>query len=241
MPIYCGSAQIMRKKARSSSPRRHLRTRKSVRSGAKPSSEKIDVASLERRFFKAASKTSDFGPSWVHASYKEFVGYFRSIPKEKPLTDHNFIVGAYFSYGWMPTMLRLGENVSAAIQAVNKARALAHPISEEEFLTIAAVINGSVVGASKLLHFICPNKYAIWDSRVYRFIFKEEPYYYRLEAPQVYQEYLNALRVIASSRSLNGTKDAVEKAVGYQVTDLRACELIMFANGKAQKQSAKHI
>lgn len=241
MPIYCGSAQIMRKKARSSSPRRHLRTRKSVRSGAKPGSTKIDVAKLQKRFFKAANKTSDFGPSWVHASYKEFVGYFRSIPKEKPLTDHNFIVGAYFSYGWMPTMLRLGENVSAAIKVVNKARSLAQPINEEEFLTIASIINGSVVGASKLLHFIRPDKYAIWDSRVYRFIFQEEPYQYRLEAPQVYQEYLNALRVIAKSRSFAGTKDAVEKAVGYQVTGLRACELIMFANGKAQKQSVKHI
>lgn len=231
----------MRKKARSSGPRRHLRARKSVRSGAKPGSTKIDVARLERRFFEAGNTTSDIGPSWVHTSYREFVDYFQRIPPGEPLTLHNFIVGAYFSYGWMPTMLRLGENVSAAIQAVNKARDLAHPISEEEFLTIAAVINGSVVGASKLLHFVCPDKYAIWDSRVYRFIFEEEPYQYRLETPQVYQEYLNALRVIASSGSFTGTKIIVEKTVGYQVTDLRACELIMFANGKAQKQTSAPI
>lgn len=138
-------------------------------------------------------------------------------------------------------MLRLGKDVSAAIQAVNKARSLPQPIKEEEFLTIASVINGSVVGASKLLHFICPVKYAIWDSRVYRFIFEEEPYQYRLEAPLIYREYLNALRVIVSSSSFARTKDAVEKAVGYRVTDLRACELIMFANGKAQKKNTEQI
>lgn len=210
-----------------------------MRSGAKPSSEKIDVASLERRFFKAASKTSDFGPSWVHASYKEFVGYFRSIPKEKPLTDHNFIVVAYFSYGWMPTMLRLGENVSAAIQVVNKARSLPQSINEEEFLTIASVINGSVVGASKLLHFICPEKYAIWDSRVYRFIFKEEPSTHRLSKPHAYQDYLDALRVLTKSSSFQRAKVSVVKAVGYRITDLRACELIMFANGKKKKQKRR--
>ena len=231
----------MRKKARSSTPRRHLRTRKRVRLGAKPGSTKIDVAKLERRFFEAANTTSDIGPSWVHTSYREFVDYFQRIPSGEPLTFHNFIVGAYFSYGWMPTMLRLGENVSAAIQAVNKARSLAQPISEEEFLTIASVINGSVVGASKLLHFICPDKYAIWDSRVYRFIFEEEPYQYRLEAPQIYREYLNALRVIVSSSFFAGTKDAAEKAVGYPVTVLRACELIMFANGKAQNKNTEQI
>jgi len=232
---------MMKKKAHSSDPKRSRRARKSVRSGAGPSAEKIDVESLKQRFFKVVNTTSDFGPAWVHASYKEFVRYFRSIPTEKPLTGHNVIVGAYFSYGWMPTMLRLGDNVSAALKAINKARSSPQEISEEEFLTIASLINGSVVGASKLLHFISPGKYAIWDSRVYRFIFQEEPYQYRLEAPQLYQEYLNALRVIARSKSFAGTKDAVEKVVGYQVTDLRACELTMFANGKAQKQSAERI
>lgn len=207
-----------------------------MRSLAKRRSKNINVASLERRFFKAANKTSDFGPSWVHASYKEFVGYFRSVPKKKTLTAHNFIVGAYFSYGWMPTMLRLGDNISAALKAINKARSSTRDISEKEFLEIAAVINGSVVGASKLLHFICPNKYAIWDSRVYRFIFKEEPSTHRLSKPRVYQDYLDALRVLTTNSSFQRAKDAVVQAVGYRMSYLRACELIMFANGKKKKQ-----
>lgn len=226
---------MMKKKVHSSEPKRNRCAKKSLRSSARPIVNKIDVASLKQRFFEAADRTSDFGPSWVHASYREFVGYFSSIPNEKPLTDHNFIIGAYFSYGWMPTMLRLGENVSAAIQVVNKARSLPQPINEEEFLTIASVINGSVVGASKLLHFICPDNYAIWDSRVYRFIFKEEPSTHRLSKPHAYQEYLDALRVLTKSSSFQRAKVSVVKAVGYRITDLRACELIMFANGKNEK------
>lgn len=208
-----------------------------MRSSAKPGSKKINVASLERRFFKAAKKPSEFGPSWVHTSYKEFVGYFRSIPKKKPLTHHKFIVGAYFSYGWMPTMLRLGDNISAALKAINKARSSTRDISEKEFLEIAAVINRSVVGASKLLHFICPNKYAIWDSRVYRFIFKEEPSTHRLSKPRAYQDYLDALRVLTKNSAFQRAKVSVVKAVGYRITDLRACELVMFANGKKKNKS----
>jgi hypothetical protein len=226
----------MRQKANSSGPRSTQRARKSARSRANHCSEKIAVASLKQRFFEAADRTSDFGPSWVHVSYKEFVGYFRSIPKKKPLTHHNFIVGAYFSYGWMPTMLRLGDNISAALKAINKARSSTRDISEKEFLEIAAVINRSVVGASKLLHFICPNKYAIWDSRVYRFIFKEEPSTHRLSKPRAYQDYLDALRVLTKNSSFQRAKVSVVKAVGYRITDLRACELVMFANGKKKKQ-----
>ncbi len=203
--------------------------------GAGLHEEKIDVPSLKKRFFELRIKSSDLGPPWVHTSYKEFVEYFRDIPAEKRLKEHNFIVGAYFSYGWMPTMLRLGDDIAKALKALNNARDSEEQISEDEFLTIASVINGSVVGASKLLHFVCPDKYAIWDSRVYRFIFEKKPHRYRLRAPRVYQDYINALHVISSDKSFATTKIAVEKVVGYQLTDLRACELIMFANGKATK------
>jgi hypothetical protein len=207
--------------------------KKGVKSRTRRSADKMDIVELKNRCIQAVDQNSDFGPSWVHNSYKELVKYFESVSSEKPLTAHHFFIGAYFSYGWMPTMLRVTGCIDDALKAVNKARASKQSISEAEFMTIASVINGSVVGASKLLHFICPDKYAIWDSRVYRFIFQREPYQYRLEAPLIYQEYLDTLKKITSDSEFSRVKILVEKSIGYVVTDLRACELIMFSNGKA--------
>jgi hypothetical protein len=53
--------------------------------------------------------------------------------------------------------------------------------------------NNSLVGTSKLLHFIHPKQYAIWDSWVFRFLNNEEPHKYKLEKPKTYLEYLRKL------------------------------------------------
>lgn len=197
--------------------------------------KKIDVQCLKKRFFGSEKTIQGAGPSWVHSSYKEFITYFESIFPGEPLTIHNFIVGAYFSYGWMPTMLRIGEELSAALEVVNKARSSKQKINEQEFKTIASVLNGSFVGTSKLLHFIRPDKYAIWDSRVYRFIFKKTPHHYQLNSFYIYQDYLCALQEIIRDKSFSNIKSTLEKFIKYPVTDLRACELYMFINGKSHK------
>ena len=81
------------------------------------------------------------------------------------------MIGRFMTYGWMPTILdELGEldDVSKEgnlVKYLNKAK---HHKKERlnirEIEHIASCINNSVVGASKLLHFINPNVYAIWDS-----------------------------------------------------------------------------
>lgn len=194
--------------------------------------DKIDKKDLWKRFIGFAENTNDLGPRWIHESYKEFIKYFESIPKNEKISKQQFIIGSYFTYGWMPTMLKLGSNIKSAIEAVNLARESRNIISQKEFQAIAYIINGSVVGASKLLHFVNPKKYAIWDSRVYRFIFQEEAYQYRLEAPDLYHEYLNSLKFIIEKREFLEIKNKVDETVGYEVTEMRACELIMFSNGK---------
>jgi hypothetical protein len=89
-----------------------------------------------------------------------------------------------------------------------------------------------VVGASKLLHFISPNKYAIWDSRVYRYLHQKTPYPHRLRAPNAYWDYLNFLNVLAEDSRFEAFWWKVVAAVGYAVTDKRACELLMFSKGE---------
>ena len=50
---------------------------------------------------------SDKGSSYIR-SYKEFLKYFTDL---ESIDIHNFIIGAHFVYGWMPTILTLrGED-----------------------------------------------------------------------------------------------------------------------------------
>ncbi len=184
------------------------------------------------RFYRDAETASSFGEKWIHLSYKEFVEFFGS---KKELTPHDLVIGAYFTYGWMPTMLELKGDIGALTAIANKSRRK-EGISRDEFSRFACAINGSVVGASKLLHFICPEKHAIWDSRVYRYLHQEAPYQYRLEAPDAYWDYLAFLDALVTDSRFKAFKLKVDNAVGYPVTDKRACELLMFTKGKKGTQ-----
>ena len=184
------------------------------------------------RFYRDAETVSSFGERWIHVSYKEFLKFFAS--KEK-LTPHDFVIGAYFTYGWMPRMLELRGNIDVVTAIANKSRG--ERISKGEFTRLAGAINGSVVGASKLLHFLNPREYAIWDSRVYRYLHQEAPHQYRLKAPNAYWEYLAFLNVLAEDFRFKNFRIKVVSAIGYPVTDKRACELMMFVKGEKENRS----
>ena len=185
------------------------------------------------KFFRDAETVTSFGEDWIHLSYKEFLVFFSS---KKELTPHDIVIGAYFTYGWMPTMLELKGDINMIASIANKAREN-DGISRADFSCLANAINGSVVGASKLLHFICPENHAIWDSRVYRYLHQEAPYQYRLEAPDAYWDYLSFLTALAEDERFEGFKMKVNSSVGYPVTNNRASELLMFTKGEKENPS----
>ena len=65
-----------------------------------------------------------------------------------------------------------------------------HLISTQELQILKNAFNNSLVGVSKLLHFIQPEKYAIWDSRVFRFLSGNEPHVSIFKQPETYLSYL---------------------------------------------------
>src|SRR5690606_14666185 len=118
-------------------------------------------------------------------SYPYFLNYFRNI---KEIELDNLIIGISFTYSWMPTILKSLNLVNSleAIKILNEVKN-GHFTSVEDLLILKQTINNSLVGTSKLLHFINPERYAIWDSRVFRFLnTNEEPHKYKLEKPAIY-------------------------------------------------------
>lgn len=164
---------------------------------------------------------------YVH-TYNEFLKYFSSL---KNIKRHNLVIGAHFVYGWMPTVLNLdSSNEKEVLYILNRVKN-GDRIAEKDIEMLKHSINNSIIGTSKLLHFICPNKYAIWDSRVCKYICGNVSQY-KIQQPKLYLEYLSAIDEIVKNKEFRSIQLKVEEECGYKITSIRAAELIMFEGGR---------
>lgn len=166
-------------------------------------------------------------------SYHEFVKYFSDL---KEVTKHHLIIGIHFVYGWMPTILELypksEETFDEAVIILNKAKNRSGLLlSVDDLNKLKELFNNSLVGTSKLLHFINPEQYAIWDSRVYRYLTGKEAHN-KIGNPDLYLDYLSLCKEIAARKEYDEIHKEITNAVGYDVTKTRSIELIMFCSGK---------
>lgn len=164
-------------------------------------------------------------------SYGAFIRYFNE--KHGTLNEDDLIIGIHMVYGWMPTIFefkhsRLGE----AVDIINAVK-LRRPIGAEELGVLKALLNNSIVGTSKLLHFINPEDYAIWDSRVYRFLSgKVNVDHVRVNQVSLYLLYLQRLRTLAAEPEFLSLVFApLMERLGVSVTPLRALELVLYVAG----------
>jgi hypothetical protein len=189
---------------------------------------RFDHDTITNRFFKDVSKLRSQDDGWIHRSYQSFLGFFDA---RSSIGASEAILGASLAYAWMPTILDFNgspEEVALLLQRVKQGESL----SNEELNALAKVVNNSMVGASKLLHFVRPDMYAIWDSRVYRYLTLQKPYAQRMRDPASYLEFLKLLQLLVSDKRFASAHRRVEKVVGYSVSPLRAAEYVMFVNGR---------
>ncbi|GAT64288.1 hypothetical protein [Paludibacter jiangxiensis] len=179
-------------------------------------------------------------------SYPIFVNYFKQITGE--ITKEHLIIAAHFVYGWMPTILTLNTgNSKKVLELLNRVRA-GSLLKEDELKTIKECVNNSMVGTSKLLHFINPEVYAIWDSKVFFYIRRTKNETvdkiistYGIEKEQNYRAYLKALQdIIQDIRFEDIYTDVLNKLNKLQlgnwaISKLRAAELIMFYTEKTRR------
>jgi hypothetical protein len=92
------------------------------------------------------------------------------------------------------------------------------------------LINHSMVGASKLLHFVNPQAFAIWDSKIYRFVHSKAPHQYRVNSPKAYSDYLCLLAKLQCDKRFPAFHVSINQKMGYPVSALRAIEIVMFQN-----------
>jgi hypothetical protein len=186
---------------------------------------------------QVAEKIKDFQPEdSFMLSYREFITYFASL---ESITPHNLIIGSHFTYGWMPRQLELKkptkERLAETADVLNEVKKHGRLSGErEKLLFLKGLINNSLVGTSKLLHFVNPHVYAIWDRRVYRYINQCDPHDYQINDVENYLAYLKNCEEIVQDERFKQIHIVINGKVGYEVTPYRAVELIMFENSKSR-------
>jgi hypothetical protein len=169
-----------------------------------------------------------------YISYPEFLKYFSDL---KTLTRHNLTIGINFTYGWMPTIFDFrSDKFDEALYVLNEVKDGGQPTTDDLSL-LKGLFNNSLVGTTKLLHFINPNKFAIWDSRVYRYLTGKEPHENRIGNGFTYLEYLTFCKYLTEQTEFYALKKNMEMKVGYDMTSFRIVELVMYSSG-ARKQNS---
>lgn len=160
--------------------------------------------------------------------------------------DDAILAIAHMVYGWMPRILGTchlkTEQINCHRQNLTILDAIYVSCTQaKDFVDgfTRSPINNSWVGLSKALHFINPEVFPIWDSKVAaKFDIKKGSY--RSEE-QTKQDYMDYIEFCHSSLDLPIVEDKVawvQKTIfeiaEYEITKIRALESILFMSGKAK-------
>lgn len=162
-------------------------------------------------------------------AYKYFLNYFQEVDN---IQLDNIVIGISFTYSWMPTILKKIDltNPEKLVLIFNKVKD-DEILTTQEFLILKNSFNNSIVGTSKLLHFINPEKYAIWDSRVVRFLTGKESHNSKFQDPKTYLEYLTLIEMLKKDTKFHNFYELMIQKVGYEISESRALELAFFKGG----------
>ena len=164
----------------------------------------------------------------IHPYYNEFIVFFE---QKKHLDFNDIVVATHMVYGWMPTMLRLDTSkIDVVLRVLNRVK-YGHFASLDELSFIRSMMNNSMVGPSKLLHLINPDNYAIWDSRIYRYIFGSINQN-QIAKTDNYHEYLNVINTLTENDRFLRIHDFVQQSMNVSYSKLRTAEIVMFETDK---------
>jgi hypothetical protein len=167
----------------------------------------------------------------VNSNYAKFYGYFIDYFKKiSKIEESHFYISTNFVYGWMPTILNYkSDRISESIFLLNIAKS-GKTLSEDQLTILKSTINNSIVGVSKLLHFIDPDIYAIWDRRICYFLYGTT---YKADNIERFMEYTLFMRNVISSSDFDVFYlKYQQKFNDYSSGKMRALENMMFHVGR---------
>ena len=115
-------------------------------------------------------------------SYHAIRRWCETVVNQHHIDGDFCILLAHAVYGWMPTMLTINPNGKGEDAFYQNAKGIAQKLQNgsfnwgniqqqpedfrENLARLSCFLNNSYVGVSKFLHFLYPDQYAIFDSRI---------------------------------------------------------------------------
>ena len=172
-------------------------------------------------------------------TYPEFLKYFENLNAGE-INEHNLIIASHFVYGWMPTIIHLDLEYKDKVLFLLNAAKSGHILNVSELEILKKAINNSLVGLSKLLHFINPRDYAIWDSRIFRYI-TEKKSSYGIDRPELYLDYLNGIKNVSKNKDYGNLHELIAKNFDYEIYPTRVIEITMFETDRNKQNRLRKI
>lgn len=198
---------------------------------------KIEFPKIDQTFFDSLLNNSmtakEAGADIYNKSYQYFTKYF---DKANPIDLEHFYIGAYFTYGWMPTIPEIkipdSERLLTCLNFVKTGNLL----EEHDLFFLKGAVNNSIVGGSKLLHFIRPDTYPIWDSIIAAYFSPEVKLYNNsINNVGIYRSYIQFVHDVIADSRFKPCFETVSQCFSYTITFVRALEYILFSTKRNQK------
>ncbi len=160
-------------------------------------------------------------------SYPHILKATNDLLKIKDKDFDPILAIAHMVYGWMPTILKSvnltpsDKDVLAGareVGAFDEAIALIDKFNKSP-------INNSWIGLSKVLHFINPEYFPIWDSKVASNFGLRN--YHQMANKQNYLDYIRFVESHIHTKTVNAIQQEFSR-VRYEVSNVRACEFCLF-------------
>tara|TARA_B110000285_G_scaffold212118_1_gene255381 strand:+ start:131 stop:781 length:651 start_codon:yes stop_codon:yes gene_type:complete len=204
----------------------------------------INDAKIESGLLKL---TSSKGNSYF-TSYPYFIRFFKKFNKEfsnEKDIEELLYQGANMVYGWMPTILdtqKKKDHYKGIDKVYSSIVSLDDAIDQEHLKVVSSFMNNSIVGASKLLHFIYPKKYPIWDSKICGHLLDTQGASSQVKKIENYIRYYKAIKNITDHQTkekLSMFKEIFKNEKLGEISTVRAAELIIFLDAQTAQARIK--
>jgi hypothetical protein len=184
------------------------------------------------------SKINSIGKITDDIIYKNYFRLLEFVQRNISRRDSIDLIGiSHMVYGWMPTMFdTTDEKIIEDAQIISTLweNILSGSLDDNFLKKIKCITNNSISGGSKLLHFINPNKYAIFDSNVFKSITNKRSYHYHfnIENYKLYMKNLKQLSI--DDKKMDDIKNVFKRNNEYdnRITNLRFIEMCLFYYGR---------
>lgn len=184
-------------------------------------------------------QTSDARDKFYRGSYQFILAHFERCQFHETDRDcQGFWQALILVYSWMGRGLLTDfssprERYGEVCEPISRVRETGE-IDLKTVNKLVRLCNGSVIATSKFLHFLKPDAFAIWDSRVYNSIFERKALHYRLNNPSNMLAYVDWIKLLHIDED---TLEAVASHLGIAEDRgaLRAKEYILFMSGGSRE------